>query len=99
MRSKNPINPSIISQTHLGEIRQRHPWQSIVLASGCFDLIHMGHIYFLNTAAAQGDVLVVGVNSDLSVKKNQGPATSSGGSDESLFATVRIPLCGLCLYL
>jgi len=41
----------------------------IVLANGCFDLIHVGHLRYLKGAKALGDVLVVGVNSDRSVKQ------------------------------
>ncbi len=45
----------------------------IVWTNGCFDIIHIGHIVYLQRAAAEGDVLVVGLNSDASVKKNKGP--------------------------
>ena len=41
----------------------------IVLANGCFDLIHVGHLRYLKGAKALGDVLVVGVNSDRSVRQ------------------------------
>ncbi len=41
----------------------------IVFTNGCFDLLHQGHIDYLRKAADMGDVLVIGVNSDLSVKK------------------------------
>jgi D-beta-D-heptose 7-phosphate kinase/D-beta-D-heptose 1-phosphate adenosyltransferase len=44
----------------------------IVWTNGCFDLIHVGHITYLQRAAALGDVLVVGLNSDTSVKQNKG---------------------------
>lgn len=43
--------------------------QRIVLTNGCFDLLHVGHIRCLRGAKAQGDVLVVAVNSDASMKK------------------------------
>lgn len=45
----------------------------IVFANGCFDLLHVGHIRFLREAREQGDVLVVGVNSDRSVAALKGP--------------------------
>lgn len=44
----------------------------IVLTSGCFDLIHMGHILYLAEAKSLGDVLIVAVNSDISVKRIKG---------------------------
>ena len=45
----------------------------IVWTNGCFDIIHVGHIVYLQKAAAEGDVLIVGLNSDASVRKNKGP--------------------------
>lgn len=44
----------------------------IVLANGCFDLLHVGHIRYLEGARREGDVLVVGVNSDASERKLKG---------------------------
>jgi len=64
----------IIHQADLSDLRDRHAGQQIVLASGCFDIIHKGHIYFLKAAATQGDILVVGVNSDRSVRGLKGPS-------------------------
>jgi rfaE bifunctional protein nucleotidyltransferase chain/domain len=51
----------------------RKKGQRIVLTNGCFDFIHVGHIRCLRGAKAEGDVLVVGVNSDSSVQKTKGP--------------------------
>ena len=45
----------------------------IVFTNGCFDIIHHGHISYLNRAKAMGDVLVVGLNSDRSVQRLKGP--------------------------
>jgi rfaE bifunctional protein nucleotidyltransferase chain/domain len=44
----------------------------IVLANGCFDLIHVGHIRYLKEAKQKGDILVVALNSDASVEKLKG---------------------------
>ena len=43
-----------------------------MLANGCFDLIHTGHIRYLAQAKSQGDILVVAINSDTSVRKLKG---------------------------
>lgn len=43
--------------------------KTIVFTNGCFDLIHPGHIYILEQAKAEGDTLIVGLNSDESIKK------------------------------
>lgn len=45
----------------------------IVSATGCFDLLHVGHLYMLEQAAAMGSILVVGVNSDDRVRALKGP--------------------------
>lgn len=45
----------------------------IVFTNGCFDLLHVGHVRYLKEAKALGDLLVVGINSDDSVRKLKGP--------------------------
>jgi rfaE bifunctional protein nucleotidyltransferase chain/domain len=47
--------------------------KSIVFTNGCFDILHMGHIRYLKAAKGHGDILVVGVNSDTSVRQIKGP--------------------------
>jgi len=44
----------------------------IVFTNGCFDIIHRGHIEYLNKAKKLGDVLIIGINSDSSIKKIKG---------------------------
>lgn len=46
--------------------------KTIVLANGCFDLFHVGHIRYLRGAKSKGDILVVGLNSDRSVRRLKG---------------------------
>ena len=53
--------------------RQRAAGRRLVLTNGCFDLLHPGHVALLRGAAAFGDRLVVGVNSDAGVRKLKGP--------------------------
>jgi rfaE bifunctional protein nucleotidyltransferase chain/domain len=47
--------------------------KKIVFANGCFDVLHVGHIRYLEDARGQGDVLIVGLNSDASVRRLKGP--------------------------
>jgi len=47
--------------------------KTVAFTNGCFDLLHEGHIFSLSQAAAEADILVVGVNSDRSVKQLKGP--------------------------
>jgi D-glycero-beta-D-manno-heptose 1-phosphate adenylyltransferase len=46
--------------------------QRIVFTNGCFDLLHLGHVDYLSKASDLGDVLIVGVNSDASIRKIKG---------------------------
>jgi cytidyltransferase-like protein len=46
--------------------------KKIIFTNGCFDILHPGHIYFLKKAKKLGDVLIVAVNSDSSIKKIKG---------------------------
>jgi D-beta-D-heptose 7-phosphate kinase/D-beta-D-heptose 1-phosphate adenosyltransferase len=55
----------------LASLRRRG--KRIVFTNGCFDLIHPGHVRYLRTAKKLGDVLVVGLNSDASVRRLKGP--------------------------
>ncbi|MCH8032921.1 MAG: D-glycero-beta-D-manno-heptose 1-phosphate adenylyltransferase [Bacteroidetes bacterium] len=56
------------------EIRQqlKDKNKKVVFTNGCFDLIHSGHIDYLSKAKAFGDVLIIGLNSDASVKRIKG---------------------------
>ncbi|HUZ45873.1 MAG TPA: adenylyltransferase/cytidyltransferase family protein [Terriglobia bacterium] len=68
------MNGKIISRAEvapLGE-RLRSEGHRIAFANGCFDLLHVGHIRYLESARQQGSVLVVGVNSDRAVRKLKG---------------------------
>lgn len=67
--------------------------ETIVLTNGCFDLIHVGHIRCLKGAKEQGDILVVGVNSDASMrlsKKEGGPLMPEKERLEILAAIIYI---------
>lgn len=55
----------------LGALRKQN--KKIVFTNGCFDLIHRGHIEYLKKARQMGDLLVVGLNSDASVRRLKGP--------------------------
>lgn len=46
--------------------------KTVVFTNGCFDIIHAGHVTYLNQAKALGDTLVLGLNSDVSVRKIKG---------------------------
>ena len=48
--------------------------KKIVFTNGCFDILHVGHIRYLSEAKSLGDILVIGINSDKSVKELKGPS-------------------------
>ena len=50
----------------------KHKRKKIVFTNGCFDLLHVGHIRYLNQAKKLGDFLIIGLNSDKSVKEIKG---------------------------
>ncbi len=51
----------------------RNQGKKIVFTNGCFDILHIGHVTYLEAAKQLGDVLIVGVNSDDSVRRLKGP--------------------------
>ncbi len=65
----------VVSQSEILARRQNWRKQSrkVVFTNGCFDLIHPGHVRLLETARAKGDVLVVAINSDDSIRRLKGP--------------------------
>lgn len=74
MRNVNSIPKKIYDLPSL--LRQVHAWRflgkKIVFTNGCFDILHEGHIFSLSQAASFGDILIIGANSDASVKKLKG---------------------------
>ena len=66
--------PNIVSREELIKtvVEARAAGLRIVLANGCFDVLHVGHIRYLAGARSEGDVLIVGVNSDEQVREQKG---------------------------
>jgi glycerol-3-phosphate cytidylyltransferase len=64
----------ILERNQLGDVmaKLRQENKRIVTSNGCFDILHVGHISVLNSAKALGDILLVGINSDASVKRLKG---------------------------
>ncbi|MGB3183148.1 MAG: D-glycero-beta-D-manno-heptose 1-phosphate adenylyltransferase [Cyclobacteriaceae bacterium] len=65
----------IYNLSQLADLRQE--WKSkhevVVFTNGCFDILHLGHVDYLEKAAAQGDRLIIGLNTDKSVSQLKGP--------------------------
>ena len=70
-RSTAPIERAQVTQL-VDELRGRGLVRRVVLANGCFDLLHVGHVRYLTDAKAQGDFLIVALNTDESVRALKG---------------------------
>lgn len=64
--------PLTLDEAAVAADRLRRQGQRIILANGCFDLLHVGHLRYLQAARALGDVLFVGINSDAAVQRLKG---------------------------
>ncbi len=69
-------NPKIVRLSGLLPIARslKKDRKNVVFTNGCFDLVHAGHVRYLKKARALGDVLIVGVNSDASIRRIKGPS-------------------------
>lgn len=65
----------LVSRTKIAELCDilRAGGKKIVFTNGCFDILHAGHVRYLQAARAEGDCLVLGLNSDASVRRLKGP--------------------------
>lgn len=83
MKSIDTIRSKIVSRETLGSIleKKREEGEKIIFTNGCFDILHRGHIEYLASACDLGDIFVVGLNSDESVRRLKGesrPAVDEG---------------------
>src|SRR5437762_5518294 len=64
----------IVGREALRDISEglRRTGATVVFANGCFDILHVGHVRYLEGAKAEGDLLIVGINSDEQVRKQKG---------------------------
>ncbi|MFN3690690.1 MAG: adenylyltransferase/cytidyltransferase family protein, partial [Fimbriimonadales bacterium] len=68
------LESKILTRDQLAQLAPmwRAAGKQVVLTNGCFDLLHVGHLRYLQEARRLGDLLVVGVNSDESVRQLKG---------------------------
>ncbi len=69
------LGTKILDTTQLQRVLAfaRHKEKKIVFTNGCFDIVHRGHVEYLAQASDCGDMLIVGLNSDASVRRLKGP--------------------------
>ena len=78
---------------------QRAAAKKLVVTNGCFDLLHLGHVTYLEAARQQGDLLLVGVNSDAAVRALKGPdrPVNSEGDRAAVLAALQC-VDAVCLF-
>ena len=79
-----PATDKIVSASELAQIREEFAamGHKLVFTNGCFDLLHVGHVRYLESARALGDALVVAVNGDASVRALKGPSRPVNPEDD-----------------
>lgn len=87
----NASSGRIVEEPTLLAIRAAATGQTVVWTNGCFDLLHVGHIRNLQAARKLGDLLIVGLNSDESVRRLKGPQRPivSQGDRAEVLASLR----------
>jgi rfaE bifunctional protein nucleotidyltransferase chain/domain len=75
VKVERPGSARVVAREEITSVveRLRRVGKQIVFTNGVFDLLHPGHVRYLRQARALGDVLIVGVNADESVRRNKGP--------------------------
>ena len=71
-----PLSTKILTLAQAGRwaAAARRRGQRVVATNGCFDLLHFGHVAYLQGAKRLGDLLVIGINSDASIRQLKGPS-------------------------
>ncbi len=78
---------------------QRHARRTVVVTNGCFDIIHAGHVRYLEAARREGDVLFVGLNSDASVCQLKGPGRPiNSEQDRALVLAALESVSAVCVF-
>lgn len=79
------IEEKIVSRDFFVRNDLKRHGRKIVFTNGCFDVLHFGHVHYLLQAKELGDILVIGLNSDDSVRRLKGPTRPINGEKERAF--------------
>lgn len=82
LNNKNKIHTKILYDYEIEKISELSKKNNVVFTNGCFDILHSGHIKNLKFAKSQGDILVVGLNSDESIRRIKGHERPINDIDE-----------------
>ena len=91
----------VVTRAELVQMREqfRHDGKIIVFTNGCFDIVHRGHVDYLTKAKALGDVLLVGMNTDASVRRLKGTARPIVCQDDRAFVLAAFRVVDyICLF-
>lgn len=100
----NPVvnlRDKIIARENLPAWRAavRASGKKLVVTNGCFDILHTGHVTYLETARSQGNILLVGVNADASVRELKGPQRPvNNENDRALVLAALASVDGVCIF-
>jgi len=91
----------VVTRADLVQIREklRREGKKVVFTNGCFDIVHRGHVEYLTKAKALGDVLLVGINTDASVKRLKGTTRPIVCQDDRAFVLAAFRMIDyVCLF-
>ena len=72
MKNIKQIEKKIVTRNDWEKLKNHFQSKKTVFTNGCFDILHLGHVHYLSAAKDLGDILVIGLNSDDSVKRLKG---------------------------
>lgn len=97
MKAKSKIVGLRTLQKRIKEWRKTG--KKIVFTNGCFDILHAGHVSVLEFSRSKGDILIVGLNSDASVKRLKGPARPiNTQADRALVLAALESVSAVCVF-
>lgn len=79
---KDQVENKILTEELIKTFREDHNDKKIVFTNGCFDILHVGHVRYMQEASKLGDIFIVGLNSDDSVKRLKGPERPVNNQDD-----------------
>ncbi len=92
---------NVVTRTDLVKIKEKLKYEGkkVVFTNGCFDILHRGHIEYLAKARSLGDILLVGINTDASVKRLKGAARPIICQDDRAFVLAALRVVDyVCLF-
>ncbi len=84
------MKAGILERKDLSAFRRSNPDKRIVFTNGCFDILHRGHVTLLKKARSLGDCLVVGVNTDASVRRLKGDSRPLVPEEDRVFVLLEL---------